>query len=468
MYSDLSMMFLKLTRPIVAIIAYLAISVVPALAHSAEQAFILLLPTDIYIMAGTLTVAATILLVALLGRTSPYHVSSSKAHSASLPITANVKSLLSMAILFWLVWTGFNGPRDPLGNALPLVIWNVWWIGFVATLPLIGNLWSAFNPWTGLYAIIAGTQRPPLRLPKSFDIWPGVGVFMAFHIFAIADIAPSDPARLATIIGLYWIATLVGMLLFGGPAWLNQVECFTILFRLLASLAPIQARRFGIPGWATHRLENIRFSHAAFCIVMLGAGSFDGLHETFWWLAQIGINPLEFPGRSAVVMTSTFGLIATCLTLGTAFTIVVWVGITLAGDKSVTLNYALPSFALGLIPIAFGYHVAHYLTSFLVGIQYSAIVLSDPFATGANYFGLAKLQVTTGFLNEPKSVKIIWLTQAATVVISHILAVIMAHATAVNLYQTRRQIFLVQFALSILMITYTIFGLWLLASPRGV
>ena len=38
-----------------------------------------------------------------------------------------------------------------------------------------------------------------------------------------------------------------------------------------------------------------------FILALLGTGSFDGFNETFVWLDLIGVNPLAFPGRSAVV-----------------------------------------------------------------------------------------------------------------------------------------------------------------------
>jgi hypothetical protein len=151
-----------------------------------------------------------------------------------------------------------------------------------------------------------------------------------------------------------------------------------------------------------------------------------------------------------------------------AFVLCIYAGHALSRNKTTPLSNAVSLFALSLIPIAFGYHIAHYLTSFLVGIQYTAIAFSDPFATGANYLGMSKLQVTTGFLNDPASVKIIWITQASVVVMSHVIAVIIAHAAACKLYDTHRQVLLSQSVLSLLMIAYTVFGLWLLASPRGV
>ena len=47
----------------------------------------------------------------------------------------------------------------------------------------------------------------------------------------------------------------------------------------------------------------------AFVTLLMAAVSFDGLAESFWWLARIGINPLEFPGRSAVMLANSLGLV---------------------------------------------------------------------------------------------------------------------------------------------------------------
>lgn len=465
---ELSIMCRILTRSLLWVFALVAGAALPVYGHSAEQGFILLLPTGIYITAGTLTVVASILLVSVLGDRIPAWIAYTKSVPAWTSRNIPAVSLISTGVLFGLIWVGTFGPRDPLGNPLPLTIWTLWWIGLVAVLPILGNVWNALNPWTGLYSLVVGAQRSPLILPVWLGIWPGVLVFLAFHIFAIADIAPSDPNRLSAVVAGYWGFTFIGMVLFGAKDWLQRAECFTIFFRFIASLAPMQNQRLGVPGWALLRFQNIGLSHMAFCIVMLGAGSFDGLHETFWWLAQIGINPLEFPGRSAVIWTSTFGMIGTCLALGLAFTTCVWIGHAFARAPDVPFIKTLPLFALSLIPIAYGYHIAHYLTSFLVSIQYSAIAISDPLANGSNYVGMSKWQVTTGFLNDPAIVKVIWLTQASAVVLSHVVAVMLAHAAAAKLYQSKRQILLSQSALSVLMIAYTVFGLWLLASPRGV
>ena len=51
------------------------------------------------------------------------------------------------------------------------------------------------------------------------------------------------------------------------------------------------------------------------------------------------------------------------------------------------------SFALTLVPIAIGYHVAHYLVFLLVQGQYIIPLLSDPFGRGWDLFGTAGYRV---------------------------------------------------------------------------
>src|SRR4030095_12757951 len=51
------------------------------------------------------------------------------------------------------------------------------------------------------------------------------------------------------------------------------------------------------------------------------------------------------------------------------------------------------SFALTLVPIAIGYHVAHYLVFLLIQGQYIVPLASDPFGKGWNLFGTSGYRV---------------------------------------------------------------------------
>jgi len=64
-------------------------------------------------------------------------------------------------------------------------------------------------------------------------------------------------------------------------------------------------------------------------------------------------------------------------------------------------------------------------------------------------------------------VETIWLMQAASVVIGHILSVMLAHAIALDLFGSARRAIISQAPLAAFMVLYTLLGLWLLAAPRG-
>ena len=287
-------------------------------------------------------------------------------------------------------------------------------------------------------------------------------------MFLLADPAPSDPARLAAFAATYVTFQFVMFGVFG-TRWLVAGEAFTAILRLYGRVGVIQASnrtiRFGAPGW---QLAQARFPHiscAILCIVLLGSGSFDGLNETFWWLSILGINPLEFPGRSAVIWQNTFGLIIANATLILVFWVCLHAGASMS-RTNLPVSAAMRAFAPTLLPIALGYHVAHYLPSFLVDSQYVLVALSDPFLNGSDWLGLGEYYVSTSFFNSRASVRIIFLSQAGAVVLGHLIAVLTAHAVAMRLLRNRRDVLIFQAPLAVFMLGYTWFGLWLLASPR--
>ncbi|MCH8169228.1 MAG: hypothetical protein IIC03_15055, partial [Proteobacteria bacterium] len=370
-------------------------------------------------------------------------------------------SLLALAALAALVLTGLYGTRDPLANPLALTIWTIWWVGFTLAQAVFGDLWRWLNPWTGLHRLIA--PAPPFRLPARLGYWPAVAGLLAFGWFELVDIAPADPTRLARAVAAYWALSFAGTILFGAEAWLARAECFSVFFRFIARLAPLRGAggetRVGPPGAHLIAHQPLPVSGALFLLLALSTVSFDGLSKTFFWLGRIGVNPLAFPGRSAVVWENTAGLIGAWAALAAAFALCVLAGLALAGERG-RLREAFGRLALAITPIALGYHLAHYLPVLLVNGQYAL-------AAGAALLGLGEVPVTTSFFNTAATVRLIWLTQAGAIVVGHIVAVALAHRLALELLPDPRRAALSQLPVSALMVLYTLFGLWLLASPTG-
>ena len=118
---------------------------------------------------------------------------------------------------------------------------------------------------------------------------------------------------------------------------------------------------------------------------------------------------------------------------------------------------------LSFLPIAAGYHIAHYLVALLTQGQYALAALDDPFASGRHLLGLPDHWVSFGFLSQADSVARIWQVQVAVILGAHLLAVLLAETLA----RTAGDIAALgtKIPLAFLMALYTIFGLWLLVTP---
>ncbi len=449
----------------------LALSPRGASAHASEQGFVLLLPTDAYMAAGTASVALTVALLAILPARlaaawfRPRRLWSHRAAGGALWRLG--PSWVMATLIGALIWAGLAGPRDPLANPLPLSVWTLWWVGMVAVQGVFGDIWRRVNPLVGPAAALRqliGVK--PFYLPPGLAHWLAVGGFLALAAFLLADIAPADPARLARAVLVYWLVMLIGAVVFG-PRWICRADSVGALMRAHARMGLWSRGRSGLWGWRAFAMTPPGAGLAVFMLVLLGTGSFDGVNETFWWLAQLGINPLEFPGRSAVQGANLAGLIVGNLLLITVYALCLRSGLALAG-RGPGWGRAFCLFAPSILPIALGYHIAHYLPSFLVDAQYARIAATDPLARGWDLLGLGEVYVTTGFFNTQGSVRVIWLSQAGAVVIGHILAILLAHGIALRHFDTPRRALLSQLPLAVFMVGYTVFGLWLLASPRGL
>lgn len=163
----------------------------------------------------------------------------------------------------------------------------------------------------------------------------------------------------------------------------------------------------GLTGWQVLAGPRPGPGLALFMLLILGCGSFDGLNETFWWLGVLGLNPLEFPVRSAVIGQTVLGLIIANAALVAVFALCLWTGARLSRQKRGAPGADFCRYAPTLLPIALGYHVAHYLPTFLVDGQYVLAFLNDPLVRGDDLLGRGTTYVTTGFLNTPGPVRAI-------------------------------------------------------------
>lgn len=472
--------------PVSVLAALALVAAGPVLAHTGERAHVLVLPTRIYVIGGAVVVALSFLVMALLPVAGANAFERLRLDLGRLPWwRPRLPGFVVLLFVLCLIGAGYTGSRDPLVNPLPLVVWVLWWVGLSVIQAAIGDVWSVLNPWPGARLLLTALpglsrwrERAPFSYPARIGYAPAVVVLLAFAWFELVYPAPQDPQILATAVVGYAVITLIGTLLYGAEAWLGYAEAFTVFFRVVSWLSPFElaadpddgagTRRvritLGPPAMKLLRTGALPASGMAFVLLALASVSFDGLSRTFWWLSAVGENPLEYPGRTALLGVNTVGLLGAFAALLGAYAVAVLLGGALSGRRELA-TADLGRFVLAIVPIAFGYHFAHYLPTFLVDAQYALRALSDPFDLGWNLLGTRHLHVRASFLSDAHSVRVIWYVQVATIVLAHVAAVVVAHLLALRRSADVRTTVLSQVPMTVLMVGYTLFGLWLLATP---
>jgi hypothetical protein len=121
---------------------------------------------------------------------------------------------------------------------------------------------------------------------------------------------------------------------------------------------------------------------------------------------------------------------------------------------------------LSIVPISIAYHIAHYFQSLIVDFPTAVLALSDPFGLGWSLLPHAGLQHGTTMGLGPDGVIAAYRAQTAIIVVGHILATLAAHRIARAENADRRKAVLMGIPLAVLMVFYTVFGLWLLSTPE--
>ncbi|WP_374427421.1 hypothetical protein [Tabrizicola sp.] len=432
-----------------------------AFACALPPSVILTLPTGHYITAAALTVALTALMGAAAHRLPEMQARLLWDRRTLIPLAAS--SYLSFLAFLGLVFVGLYGERDPMHNLMTLVFWTVVWIAIPLGSLLLGNLWRPLNPWTGPVRI----ARTLLGRTGSVGLarlghWPAVAGYAGFVWFQMVSLYPDDPAVLAKVALAYWVV-IFALAVLEGDDWLDQGEFLTVLFAFIAKVAPLwhetdgQRTRLmrGWPGTQVLAMPPLTPSAVVFVSLALTALTFDGLAETFWWQALIGENPLEPTGRSAVLWENTAGLVAVwVLTLGLIL------GAILLGRR-IGGGFATGPVMLSFLAIAAGYHAAHYLVMLLTAGQYTLAALNDPLMTGDSWLGLPPFFVSYGFLTDPNVMPVIYGLQFAAILGAHVLAVLLGLKLA---GQGARPV--AHLPMTVLMVAYTVLGLWLLSTAR--
>jgi len=417
-----------------------------ALGHGLNSTYTSRLPLSVYLLGAGLTVALSFgfVLIRDLRAEIPRPITTGTLPPAWLRVGLQTLGLVAW---LWIVAQAIVGGSSDASVA-DLFLWIYGWVGVALVSAFIGPIWHWLDPFSTLHDIAAFVLRrlgvatwTPAEYPSGLGRWPAVIGFAAFVWLEIV-MSGGGPSTLVVVLLGYTVLTLAMMAQFGRDTWRANGETFTVWFRLLGRLAPyalvdetgrIRGRSFASgplePGWTT----------ADVVLIALGVGSilFDGLSQTPVWFDLFG-----FPGTAVETIL-----------------LVAFIGLIVAAALSVSRFVGLASTGAGLLPIAVGYLLAHYLTYLLIEGQRILIAISDPFQQGADLFGTAFHEPSGAFL--PPG--LVWTVQLAAVVGGHMLGAWGGHvAAAAEARHTgdRRSVRMRQVPLAVVMVALTTLTLW--------
>ncbi|NEU56649.1 hypothetical protein [Halorussus sp. MSC15.2] len=428
-----------------------------ALAHGGglrAAAGTLSVPTWLFLLTGGGVVGASFLLASFVTDRAFIRAVHGWRRVAGMRFdgVATLTRVLSVAALLGVVVVGLEGPQSMFRNAAILFVWVGWWAGYVATVYLVGNSWPALNPWRAVSEWVPSLDR---AYPERLGAWPSVVGLLALVWLEVVSPLADDPRLLAWVVVGYSVITLAGAHVFGPDRWFGSVDPVARLFRYYGRVAPIQRGEDGLavgpPGAALTdaRLADGR-DEVAFVVAILWVTTYDGFVGTPLWvdMAQTAVGV----GVPAVVLYPAALLAGYALFLG-----VYWLAARSARETAET--YLTPDaiarrFAPSLLPIAAGYHLAHFLGLFVSLSPALLAALSNP-------------------LNPPINPSVVVLPSwfgmlaVAFVLLGHLLAVWVAHTSAYEVFPGRLQAVRSQYPFVVVMVLYTMTSLWIVSAPSA-
>lgn len=367
-----------------------------------------------------------------------------------------------VAISALLIFAGLLGTQSTPDSVLPTAFWLVFWIAVPISIAIAGNYWPYISPLNVLARLVGSGARR--TYPTRWGYWPAA---FLFFLFACGELVfngvSTTPAGAALVLIAYGLFSTVMAAIFGAATWLQRGEVFSVLF---ATWGRLGFFRFGEPGRrgffnGLTRPFDPTVSRLTFVLLLLVSVSFDGLLATPSWRHAVGVLPESVrPGTAGyafLLLTVLVAMLGLIWGLFAAFTAAVRV----AGRPDASFLQVMAGLIPSLVPIAFGYLVAHNLDYLVINGQLIIHQISDPLGAGLNLFGTANYEPNRNLI--PTAV--IWYFQIVLIIAVHIAAVVLAHGYLGRVARTERRGKQAEWPWIVAMVGYTMSSLWLLAQP---
>jgi len=364
----------------------------------------------------------------------------------------------TFGVLLYAAWFGNDTATVNIsGDALYIVFW----VGMQIVSAVLGDIWSAFNPFITI-ADSAAWVKSKLHGPDAnthgdgtdteLSVWPAVVAIGSFAWMELAYHSAAEPRSVAVYLTAYSVAVLGGAAYYG-RAFVRRADGFGMLMTIISAVSPLHRDDLGrlrlrAPLAGVAKLPVVPGT-VAFILVVLGSTTFDGFTRSSTWGRVAGSST----GWS-LTFINTIGLGLVIGLVALAFLGAIRAMSNITGDSEIELADV---FGPTLVTIMVAYAVAHYFSLLVLDGQRFIIQVSDPFGRGWDLFGTKDYAinwalVSTGF--------IAWV-QTTAIAVGHVMAVAAAHDRAIGRYE-RTTALRSQYSMLAVMIAYTVVGLFIL------
>ena len=374
------------------------------------------------------------------------------------------------------IWAGLSGEQTAAANWASTFVYVIFWLGFAAASVLFGDVFRAFNPWRAIARAVAGlakvanrgTLPEPLQYPERLGRWPAAAGIFAFAFMELAATDGDMPRNIAIAALVYSGLTWIAMALYGIDRWIDRGEAFSVYYNLFSRISIWERRGSDIgvrrPLSSLAALKPLPGT-VPLLAVMIGSVTFDGAGEGQPWtdiapdmadfFQDVGLSP-----ENALMVTYGIGLLAAILLVYGFYRL------GIAGARSVgggfTSRELADKFIHSLVPIAFVYAAAHYMTLLLFQGQAIWFLASDPLGEGDDFFGTADRAIDYSIIGANAT----WYWQVGFVILGHVGALMLAHDRALALYKNAKEAVRSQYWMLGIMVGFTTLALWLLSQAN--
>lgn len=312
-------------------------------------------------------------------------------------------------ILLLLTVPGLVNNEPAKTSITPLVLWIFLWIAVPVLGLVFGDLYAKFNP----LALVVNREG------VSQNVYFASFLFLCLTWFELVWNKPGNPRHIGIVFLVLLVVVSVVQKFYNKT--IIEVDPLLLLHHLYSKMRITNSK----PVFRTllNNISNLAQLKGMeyFILLMIGTVTYDGLRETTFWFDLFGSQTYE-------TSFSTVAFLLMNLLIIVFYRFACYFAIRVSGED-LNLNEISLKFGHTMLPIAFAYHVTHYLSLLLFEFQTVVYRLNDPFGFGWNLFNVQEPEVN--YFLEPIA---LWTIMVIVTLAGHMLSVVLAHDLSVKLF----------------------------------